>query len=172
MKKKLLSVFEGKNFNVDEAKKIAIALERQGFRFYSGIKDRVRGERVRPVFEQMASEEQKHVSDIESLLSDPGSEWYLDPATEEIVQQYFEDYMEGGNFPTGADAEKTALDTKDEVHAVELALNFEKDAVAFYTEMVDMTSDQDTRKTFQELVEFEKGHVRMLDSLLKVLQIE
>ena len=170
MKKNLLSVFENKNFNADEAKKIAIALERQGYRFYSGMKDRVKGERIRPVFEKMAQEEQKHVSDIESLLSDPQSEWYLDPDTEAIVQRYLEEYMEGGIFPTGPDAEEAVLSLKDEVRAVELALNFEKDAVAFYTEMVGMAADPETRKTFDELVEFEKGHVFKLENLLKALQ--
>jgi len=170
MKKNILSVFEGKSFNADEAKKIAIALERQGYRFYSGMKDRVKGERIRPVFEQMAHEEQKHVSDIESLLSDPQSVWYLDPDTEAIVQRYFEEYMEGGIFPTGPDAEKTVMDLKDEIRAVELALNFEKDAVAFYTEMVRMAADPETQKAFDELVEFEKGHVFKLENLLKALQ--
>lgn len=170
MKKNILSVFEGKSFNADEAKKIAIALERQGYRFYSGMKDRVKGERIRPVFEQMAHEEQKHVSDIESLLSDPQSAWYLDPDTEAIVQRYFEEYMEGGVFPAGADAEAATFDIKDEVRAVELALNFEKDAVLFYTEMVRMASDPETRKAFEELVDFEKGHVHTLSSLLKALQ--
>lgn len=170
MKKDLLSVFEGKTFNVDEAKKIAIALERQGFRFYNGMKERVRTGSIRPVFEQMAQEEQKHVSDIESLLSEPHSEWYLDPATEEIVQRYFEDYMEAGIFPTGPDAEQAVMELKDEVRAVELALNFEKDAVAFYTEMVRMADDPETKKAFEELVAFEKGHVRMLGTLLEALQ--
>ncbi|MEK6777547.1 MAG: ferritin family protein [bacterium] len=169
-KQTILSAFEGKPFNTDEAKKIAIALERQGFRFYYGMKDRVPGKRVRAVFEKMAEEERKHVSDIESLLSDPNSEWYLDPATEEIVERYFEGYMEGGIFPSGTDAEKAALDLNDEIQAVKLASNFEKDAVAFYSEMVRMTKDPETQNAFRELAEFEKGHVLTLDNLLKALK--
>jgi rubrerythrin len=169
-KKNILSFFEGKSFNVDEAKKISIALERQGYRFYNSMKDIVRQEKILPVFEQMALEEKKHISDIEALLSDPHSEWYLDPAMEAIVQQYFEDYMEGGIFPTGPDAEKATLELKDEIHAVKLALNFEKDAVAFYTEMAGMANDPETSKSFKELVEFEKGHVNTLVSLLKLLE--
>ncbi|PIS37997.1 MAG: hypothetical protein CO150_02230 [Nitrospirae bacterium CG_4_9_14_3_um_filter_53_35] len=169
-KKNILSVFEGKPFNTDEAKKIAVALERQGFRFYHGIKDRVTGKQARTVFEKMAEEEQKHVSDIESMITDPNSEGYPDPAVEEIVQRYFEGYMEGGIFPEGPDAEKAALNLNDEIQAVKLASNFEKDAVAFYSEMVRMTQDPETRKAFSDLVEFEKGHVRTLESLLKVLK--
>ncbi len=169
-KKDILSVFEGKPFNTDEAKKIAIALERQGLRFYHGMKDRVAGKQVRTVFEKMAEEERKHVSDIESMLTDPHSDWYLDPATEEIVQRYFEDYMEGGIFPAGPDAEKAALHLDDEIQAVKLASNFEKDAVAFYSEMVRMTKDPETREAFRELVEFEKGHVRKLENLLNALK--
>lgn len=169
-KRDIFSIFEGKSFNVDEAKKIAIALERQGFRFYDGMKDRVKGPGIRTVFEQMSSEERKHISDIEALLTDPHSEWYLDPAIEEMVQRYFEDYMEGGVFPSGPDAESTALALEDEVHAVRMALNFEKDAVVFYTEMARMTSDPKTRKAFRELVEFEKGHVKTLEHLLRAIE--
>ncbi len=170
MKKNLLSVFEGKSFNVDEAKKIAIALERQGFQFYSGMKDRVRTGNIQTVFSRMAEEEKKHVSDIEAMLSDPESEWYLDPATEEIVQQYFAEYMEGGIFPAGTDAEAAAMALKDEIQAVSLAHNFEKDAVAFYTELVRMAEDPETREAFEELVAFEKGHVSTLENLLRMLQ--
>jgi rubrerythrin len=169
-KKNLLSVFEGKSFNVDEAKKIAIALERTGFRFYSGMKDRVQNERIRTVFERMAEEERKHVSDIEAMLSDPHSEWYLDPATEEMVQRYFEDYMEGGVFPSGPDAETVTMSLDDEIQAVKMAHNFEKDAVGFYSEMVARATDAETREAFDELVEFEKGHVSSLGNLLKVLE--
>ena len=169
-KKKLISAFEGKTFNVDEAKKIAIALERQGFRFYNGMKDRVKEDRVNQLFTQMAEEEKKHISDIEALLSDPNSEWYLDPATEEIVQQYFEEYMEGGLFPSGADAESMVMKLEDEIRAVEMALHFETDAVAFYKEMVKLSKDGDTREAFEELVAFEKEHVQLLGSLLKALK--
>ncbi len=170
MKKNLLSVFEGKSFNVDEAKKIAIALERQGFAFYSGMKDRVRTENIKTVFSRMAEEERKHVRDIEAMLEDPASEWYLDPATEEMVQQYFAEYMKGGIFPAGTDAESAAMELEDEIQAVSLAHDFEKDAVGFYSELVTMAKDPDTQKAFEELVEFEKGHVSTLASLLRMLR--
>ncbi len=170
MKKNLLDVLEGKAFNEDEAKKIAIALERQGYRFYHGMKDRVREERIRSVFEKMSHEEQKHVSDIESLLPDPDSGWYLDPAAEEIVQQYFEGYMEGGIFPSGADAETSVMKLEDEIQAVRMAFDFEKDAVVFYTEMAKRADASETKKNFQALIEFEKGHVRILGDLLRLLE--
>lgn len=169
-KKNLLSVFEGKKFNVDEAKKIAIALERTGFRFYSGMRDRVQNERVQTVFAKMAEEERKHVSDIEAMLSDPDSEWYLDPAMEEMVQRYFEDYMEGGVFPSGPEAEAVTMTLADEVQAVRMAHRFEKDAVGFYSEMVQRATDPETREAFEELVIFERGHVATLGNLLKILQ--
>ncbi|MDX1762988.1 MAG: ferritin family protein [bacterium] len=169
-KKDLLDVFEGKKFNVDEAKKIAIALERTGFRFYSAMKDRVQNERVHTVFAKMAEEERKHVSDIEAMLDDPDSEWYLDPSMEEMVLRYFEDYMEGGVFPSGPEAEAATMTLADEVQAVSMAHSFEEDAVRFYSQMVQKATDPETRKAFEELVAFEKGHVATLGNLLKVLQ--
>jgi len=170
MKKNLRNFFEGKSFNVDEAKKIAIALERQGFRFYNDMKDRVRDEKIRPVFTQMAAEEQKHIVDIEALIDDPDSEWYLDPATEEMVQQYFEDYLQGRLFPTGADAEEAVMQLENEIAAVELAHNFEKDAVAFYAELARQASSDDTRQAFDSLRGVEEGHVKTLGDLLQRLE--
>jgi len=170
MKKNLMNFFEGKSFNVDEAKKIAIALERQGFRFYNDMKDRVREERIRPVFTQMAAEEQKHITDIEALLGDPDSEWYLDPSTEEMVQQYFEDYLQGKLFPTGSDAEATVMQLENEIAAVQLAHNFEKDAVAFYAELTRMADNEETKKVFKSLRGVEEGHVKTLGDLLQRLE--
>jgi rubrerythrin len=169
MKKNLLSFFEGKSFNVDEAKKIAIALERLGFRFYNDLKDRVREERILPVFERMAAEEQKHISDVEALLEDPGAEWYLDPAAEEVVQQYFQEYLEGKLFPVGADAEVVVMQLEDEIAAVRLAHKFEKDAVEFYRRLVGMAESEETRKAFDDLMSVEEGHVETLGDLLKRL---
>jgi len=169
MKKNLLNFFEGKSFNADEAKKIAVALERQGARFYGDMKERVREERIRPVFTQMAAEEQKHIIDIEALLDDPDSEWYLDPATEEMVQQYFEGYLEGKLFPVGSDAESTVMKLENEVAAVRMAYNFEKDAVAFYGELVRLADNEETKRAFTVLQGVEEGHVKTLGDLLERL---
>lgn len=171
MEKNLINFFEGKSFNADEAKKIAIALERQGARFYDDMKDRVREDRIRPVFTQMAAEERKHIVDIEALLDDPDSEWYLDPSAEEMVQQYFEDYLEGKLFPAGSDAESTVMQLENEIAAVRLAHNFEKDAVAFYTELVRMADNEETKKAFDALRGVEEGHVKTLGDLLQRLEM-
>ncbi|NOY53929.1 MAG: ferritin family protein [Deltaproteobacteria bacterium] len=170
MKKNLTNFFEGKSFNADEAGKIAVALERHGFRFYNDMKDRVRNEKIRPVFAQMAAEEQKHIADIEALLDGPGSEWYLDPAAEEMVQRYFEDYLEGKLFPAGSDAESVVMKLENEIAAVRLALNFEKDAVAFYSDLARLADDEETKKAFSLLREVEEGHVLTLSGLLELLE--
>ena len=170
MKPDLLASLGGKPLNPDEAKKVAVALERHGFRFYNGLKDRVPSERARTVFAQMAQEERKHVSDIEALLPPGPAAWYPDPETEELVQRYFENFMEGGIFPTGADAEAAVLDLSDEIRAVELALGFEQEAVRFYQAMGRESGDAEAARSFADLARFEQGHVQMLDSLLKALQ--
>jgi rubrerythrin len=57
------------------------------------------------------------------------------------------------------------------MNAVEMSLNMEKDAVAFYTEAAGKTSHPVGKKMFLSIAEDEKRHIEMLTALLKGLDL-
>lgn len=57
-------------------------------------------------------------------------------------------------------------------NAVEIAIRMEKDAMKFYAEATGKTSHPLGKKIFEGFIEDEKRHLRMLDGIIKNLDIE
>jgi rubrerythrin len=55
--------------------------------------------------------------------------------------------------------------------ALELAINMEKDAIAFYTEAEQKTKHPAGKKMFQTIIEDEKRHLEMVSQIVKGLNI-
>jgi rubrerythrin len=55
--------------------------------------------------------------------------------------------------------------------ALELAINMEKDAIAFYTEAARKTKYPAGKKMFQTIIEDEKRHLEMVSQIIKGLKI-
>jgi rubrerythrin len=55
--------------------------------------------------------------------------------------------------------------------ALELAMNMEKDAIAFYTEAARKTKHPAGKKMFQTITEDEKRHLEMVSQIIKGLKI-
>jgi rubrerythrin len=61
------------------------------------------------------------------------------------------------------EAVQRAISTKE---ALRLAIGFEKDAILYFSEFLPYMGEQD-RKIVEDLIEEEKGHIRMLSALRK-----
>lgn len=63
-------------------------------------------------------------------------------------------------------ADKTADSTADDKEAVKIAIDFEKKAHSFYTEMKEKASDPQEKSFFEHLAQIEWEHVQSLEDTL------
>jgi rubrerythrin len=142
--------------NILDILKGAILLEHRGKALYDSVVKTTTAESVRELFHFLADEENKHISllekqykqimgnkgfmlgdsvDIESYLSHP-------VMTEEVINE-----ISGAGY---------------EASVIAAALDFEKNAVKYYSDCAASAKSDEERKLYQWLANWEKTHMTML----------
>ena len=145
---------------VDVAKK----LETFGIAFYDEAAKRAKSVAVRKLFELLRNEEMKHERAFEKLLAnmaDSGGDW----REQEEYLGYMSALAADLVFPPPEVARKMAAALPDERAALVRALDFEKESILYFNEMLAMVREED-RHIVTKLVEEERKHLKMLTDLL------
>lgn len=111
---------------------------------------------VHAIFQEMAEEERQHQADLEQRYQQRYGPVPGDPGETDAVIEA----------PDLADAEALIFDTMTLEQALEVGLEAETMARAFYRRAAGQAQDQKLRKLYVELGEFEEDHVRRLDEKL------
>lgn len=120
---------------------------------YLVMAEKAPDEQTRPVFAEMAEEEQDHRQRLEGLLQRyyPESDFYLKTQDKEMV-------VEGPRL----------LDIKDQrtfAEAMRLILSTEKKTAAFYAKLSKRTAPEELRALFHELAEEGIDHYQRLERM-------
>jgi rubrerythrin len=115
---------------------------------------------VQAIFREMAEEERQHQADLEKRYQER-----FGPVPTDIEET--KDVIEA---PDLEDAEALVFDSMTLKQALEVGLEAETMARAFYRRQVEVTTDPELRKLYHELAEFEEDHVRRLQEKLLPLQ--
>lgn len=151
-------------FTANDVIEFAIAIERNGERFYRLAQERVQDDQVQKMFRRLASDEVAHGRLFEKLRAsidayDPGDEFpeeyfaYLHAFVEQIV---FSD----------AKLDEAVAAAKDSLSAVRFAKQREQDAIQFYGEMRNLVPEAD-RALLDDLIAEERSHFTQLAELEK-----
>jgi len=151
-------------FSVQEVVEMAINTERSGQAFYQTASKLAKEKNLKELFQYLAEEEGKHLKVFQglynSLKQGPGTT----PYNWEEAKLYLKALVDS-RFFTGPDkAINLVKEAKSEIETVNLAINFEKDTLLFFYEMLEATKSQD-RDLVKKIIEEEKKHIRRLSTM-------
>ena len=148
-----------KKFNsVREAIETAIQMEKDGYAFYNKAAAQTSSDMGRSVFESLANDELVHLDVFKKLFDDKfgESEWG------DLVNSN-KKYREMPIFPKDLKTiEGINLDT-DELDALRIAIDSEKEAIDYYMEIRANSDDDNVKKIIDMIIEQEKKHYFLLE---------
>ncbi len=154
----------------DDVFAMGVRIEENGKAFYDGAAEKANNPDTKKLFEDLAEMEAGHIQlfrvlrgNLSEALAKP-SVW--DP--EGLAESYLQATADTHIFTTEAVTDRLK-DVKTPLEALDMALQFEKDSVAFFLGMKDILPDDKSKSEIDELIDQEKDHIRMLSAVKKDL---
>ena len=144
----------------DEVKysiKTAIQMEKDGYAFYKKASVQTSSDMGRDIFESLANDDQLHLEVFQKLFEDEieKSEW------ENLVNSS-KKYVDIDIFPKDLKQIEGVNPDTNELDAIKIAMDSEKDAIEYYGEIKEKTKEEDIRQIINEIIEQEKNHYSIL----------
>lgn len=138
---------------------MAIQTEIDGHTFYQQFAERTSDLNAQALFHRLAQDEVMHLellSSSKAMLEESG-EWadYQGIALQSI---------EGAPIFSRERVEQNIVAYSSDLSALRIAFLIEKDAVDFYTQAAEQTTDPNGHRMFLDLVKMEQGHLEILES--------
>jgi rubrerythrin len=143
--------------DVKNAIKTAIQMEKDGYSFYKKASAQTSSEMGRDIFESLAKDEQLHLEVFQKLFEDKieKSEW------NNLVNSS-KKYAEIDIFPQDLKQLEGANPDTNELDALEIAMDSEKNAIDYYGDIKEKTKEENIRQIINEIIEQEKNHYSIL----------
>lgn len=140
------------------AVQMAIQTEIDGHNFYQDFAQRTEDPNAKAMFERLARDEIMHLEllrNTQAMLEASG-EWaeYRGMALAPV---------EGAPIFSRERVQQNVVAYTSDLSALRVAYLIEKDAVDFYTHAAENTNDPNGQRLFRDLVEMERGHLRLLE---------
>jgi len=149
---------------------LAIEMEKVGYVYYKKAQKLASSREVADIFKLMAQDELEHIKilnrEIEPFFKKGEYHW----ENEETVAQYLSRDTESSVFTDIDDLKNMADKMKSEDQALDLCIEGEKKAIAFYKKIWDQTSSEEGKKAIHRILEEEKKHVEKLRRLKEQLK--
>ncbi len=137
--------------------KVAISIEIYGMEYYSIFSELVEDENAKSLFRGLVRDERQHKEQLEKeykkLSGKPVEIKILDKENREKAQRIFPESME----PLGIE------ETKD---VLKLGIRTEERSIELYSNSAKRTDAGGSKDLFLKLVDFEKGHKKLLEDAL------
>ncbi|KYK23142.1 hypothetical protein AYK25_02035 [Thermoplasmatales archaeon SM1-50] len=146
-----------KLFNMKDAIKIAIQMEKDGHAFYTKAAAQTTSEMGRAVFESLAADEFVHLDTFQKIFQGRISS----VAWEKLVQSN-DKYVNLAVFPKDLKTIENATPNSDELDALRIGMDSEKEAIDYYTLIMNDASDKEVKEILGEIINQEKNHYRIL----------
>ena len=144
--------------NVKEAIKTAIQMEKDGYSFYKKAAAQTSSEMGRSVFESLAEDELVHLDVFQKMFDETieKSEW------EDLVNSSSK-YRKLPIFPKDLKKVEGVHPDTNELDVLRMAMDSEKEAIDYYSEILGCTIDDEAKKIINEIIEQEKNHYFLLE---------
>lgn len=150
-----------------EAVEIASLMKRNGFAFYSMLAYKTDDKKVKAAFKELAKDEKRHLKILEKRYY-PEAGFGEEVTEEEItIEDYIYRTADPKIFTEEIDVEKLVHAIDSVKKAVMLAIHTEKYSAEYFEGMVEKASTKQGVAMYRELAEEERGHVKVLENILK-----
>lgn len=153
----------GNIFSAAEVLQFAIKIEENGEKFYSGVANKIKDQKLADVFMVLAKEEVSHKEVYSKMLSEIESYEPQGSYPDEYFL-YLKSYVENiiFNSQLGKELEKSS----DLVSIINFAIQREEDSILYYIEMKNFVSPHQT-KVIDKIIDEERKHFIKLTNFKK-----
>jgi len=144
--------------SVKESIQTAIQMEKDGFSFYQKAAAQTSSDMGRSIFEGIAKDELLHLEVFQKLFEDNvgKSEW------DDLVDSS-KKYQDLSIFPKDLKAVEGANPDTNELDALRIAMDSEKEAIDYYTVIWENSDDDEVKKIIDVIIDQEKKHYFLLE---------
>lgn len=157
--------------NADDVFAMAVRMEENGEAFYKGAAEQTTDPDTKKLLEDLAQMEAGHIAIFKKLRSRLPGSWPADAIwdPEGLAASYLQATADSHIF-TMESAEGRLPDVKTARDALNMALQFEKDSVAFFIGMKHILPDEGGKSEIDQLIESEMAHISMLSAAMRQLE--
>ena len=152
-------------FSMREVIEMAIATERSGQAFYQNASKLARENSLKELFQYLAEEEEKHLKTFQNFYNTLKEKPEITPYNWEEAKLYLEALVDSEFFASPEKAINLAKEAKDELEVIYAAIEFEKDTLLFFYQILEMIKSQE-QELVKKIIEQEKKHIQRL-SIMK-----
>jgi len=149
-------------FSASEVVTMAIQIEKNGMNFYNAMAAKSDNEQAIELFTFLAAEEIKHKGTFQKML-DGLKKVELSANDQEEYNNYLGALTSARVFNKNVDTEEFVKDL-DDLAALDLAIEAEKDSILFYYELLEQALSDD-RAPIERVIKEEKAHYAKLKKL-------
>jgi rubrerythrin len=146
---------------MQEVIEMAITTERSGQAFYQTASKLARENKLRKLFQYLAEEEKKHLKTFQDLYDTLKEKPEITPYNWEEAKLYLEALVDSRFFAGPDKAINLAKEAKDELEVIYAAIEFEKDTLLFFYQILEMIKPQ-KHELVKKIIEEEKRHIQRL----------
>ena len=160
------------NFNADEIFQVGVQIETNGQNFYETVAKNTSDPSAQKLFSDLARWESKHIELFKKLrqgLPDSAKRGDLFDPNQEL-HLYVKATADSHVFMRNKNIPELASKCKTPIEALDLAVNFEKDSVVFYTTMKKLVPENLGKGEIDALIDEEIGHIFILTQKKKELE--
>jgi rubrerythrin len=148
---------------------MAVRIEENGKTFYQGAAQQTDSEGLEKLFEELSLMEDGHITLFKGFLGELVGSLPKTWDPEGLAESYLQATADSHIFTKQSASERLkGITTVDD--AFDMALQFEKDSVAFFLGMKNLLPDEKTKGEIDKLIEQEQQHVTMLSRAKKEWQ--
>lgn len=146
-----------KSFDMKDAIKTAIQMEKDGHAFYKKAAAQTTSEMGRTVFESLAADEFVHLDTFQKIFQGK-----IDAVEWETLLQSNNKYGDVSVFPKDLKTMENASPDSNELDALRMGMDSEKEAIDYYTSVLNSTPDAEVKEILGEIINQEKNHYLVL----------
>ena len=142
---------------VKEAIKTAIQMEKDGHSCYKKAASQTASETGKSFFESLAKDEQVHLEIFQKIFEDKvgKTEW-------DTLVNSSKKYTDLPIFPKDLESSEGANPDLDEMDAIRIAMDSEKEAIDYYKIIKEKNTSENVKEIIDEIIEQEKSHYMIL----------
>ena len=146
-------------FSASEVVTMAVQIEKSGLEFYNAMAAKAQSEKSKELFSFLAAEEIKHRATFQKMLNNL-KQLELTSSEEEEYNNYLGALTSSRVFNPKATTEEIVKNL-DDMAAIDMAIEAEKDSILFYYELMGQVMDED-KAAIEQIIKEEKSHYAML----------